>query len=113
METTLPYAWYSDPAILRSEQERIFRGTWQYVGHLGELPGPATFFTSRAGDDDRRPAGAAREERGGSRQLPEVADVLPRAAEDALLLRPEDRRIAVPGVRERRLHSANLATYHA
>ena len=49
MEQTLPYAWYSDPEILRSEQERIFRGTWQYVGHLGELPGPGTFFTTRAG----------------------------------------------------------------
>src|SRR3954451_14387710 len=49
METTLPYSWYSDPEILRSEQERIFRGAWQYVGHLGELPGPGSFFTSRAG----------------------------------------------------------------
>src|SRR6478672_228293 len=49
MEATLPYAWYSDPEILRREQELIFRGTWQYVGHLGELQGPGTFFTTRAG----------------------------------------------------------------
>jgi choline monooxygenase len=49
METTLPYSWYSDPEILRREQERIFRGTWQYVGHLGELGGPGSFFTTRAG----------------------------------------------------------------
>jgi phenylpropionate dioxygenase-like ring-hydroxylating dioxygenase large terminal subunit len=49
VETTLPYAWYSDPEILRREQERVFLGTWQYVGHLGELPGSGTYFTSRAG----------------------------------------------------------------
>ena len=49
MERTLPYAWYSDPEILRREEERIFRGSWHYVGHLGELPEPGTFFTSRAG----------------------------------------------------------------
>src|SRR3954464_3043619 len=49
MEKTLPYAWYSDPEILRREEERIFRGAWQYAGHLGELPAPGTFFTARAG----------------------------------------------------------------
>src|SRR3954447_15469142 len=49
MEATLPYAWYSDPEILRREQQRIFRGTWQYVGHLGELPEPGTFFTTNVG----------------------------------------------------------------
>jgi choline monooxygenase len=49
MESTLPYSWYSDPAVLRLEQERIFRGTWQYVGHLGELQGPGSYFTTRAG----------------------------------------------------------------
>src|SRR3954470_19944240 len=49
MESTLPYAWYTDPEVLRSEQERIFRGAWQYVGHLGELDGPGSYFTARAG----------------------------------------------------------------
>src|SRR5919109_133432 len=49
MERTLPYAWYTDPEILRREQERIFRGSWQYVGHLGELQGPGSYFTTRAG----------------------------------------------------------------
>jgi phenylpropionate dioxygenase-like ring-hydroxylating dioxygenase large terminal subunit len=38
-----------DPEILRREQERIFRGSWQYVGHLGELAGTGSFFTGRAG----------------------------------------------------------------
>jgi phenylpropionate dioxygenase-like ring-hydroxylating dioxygenase large terminal subunit len=49
MEPTLPYSWYSDPETLRLEQERIFRACWQYVGHLGALAGPGSFFTARAG----------------------------------------------------------------
>ena len=49
MERTLPYSWYSDPELLRREQDKIFRSAWQYAGHLGELPEPGTFFTTRAG----------------------------------------------------------------
>src|SRR5579884_1832844 len=49
IEQTLPYAWYVAPEILRREQERIFRGSWQYAGHLGELQGPGSYFTTRAG----------------------------------------------------------------
>ena len=49
MEKTLPYSWYRDPDVLRLEQERIFRGAWQYAGHTGELPEPGTFTTTRAG----------------------------------------------------------------
>ena len=33
--STLPYAWYLDDAVARLEQERIFRRSWQYVGHTG------------------------------------------------------------------------------
>ena len=29
---TLPWDWYTDPAVLRLEQERIFRRSWQYAG---------------------------------------------------------------------------------
>ena len=39
---TTPWAWYRDPAVLEREEDAIFRGTWQYVGVLGEhkvLPG--------------------------------------------------------------------------
>jgi phenylpropionate dioxygenase-like ring-hydroxylating dioxygenase large terminal subunit len=50
MDTTLPWSWYTDPEVLRREQERIFRGTWQYVGHEGELPEPGTFLAARAAD---------------------------------------------------------------
>ena len=49
METTLPYRWYTDPEILRREQERIFRSAWQYAGHTGQLPEPGSFFTASSG----------------------------------------------------------------
>jgi choline monooxygenase len=45
VEKTLPYAWYTDPEILRQEGERIFRAAWQYVGHTGQLPQPGYFAT--------------------------------------------------------------------
>ena len=46
---TVPWSWYSDPAILALEADRIFRGTWQYAGHLGELQGPGSYFASATG----------------------------------------------------------------
>jgi choline monooxygenase len=46
---TVPWSWYSDPAILAHEMERIFRGSWQYAGHLGELQGPGSYFPSATG----------------------------------------------------------------
>ncbi len=49
METTLPYGWYTDPEILRQERERIFRSSWQYVGHTGQLATPGYFSTEAAG----------------------------------------------------------------
>jgi nitrite reductase/ring-hydroxylating ferredoxin subunit len=45
VETTLPYGWYTDPEILRREEERIFRPAWQYVGHSGQLASPGYFAT--------------------------------------------------------------------
>jgi choline monooxygenase len=49
VQTTLPYSWYTDPEVLRREQELIFRTAWQYVGHLGQLPEPGTFFAGHSG----------------------------------------------------------------
>jgi choline monooxygenase len=49
VESTLPYAWYVDPEILRREQERILRPAWQYAGHLGQLPDGPGYFATRAG----------------------------------------------------------------
>jgi phenylpropionate dioxygenase-like ring-hydroxylating dioxygenase large terminal subunit len=47
---TLPASWYSDPEVLRLEQERIFRRTWQYAGVLEQASEPGAFFTCRLGD---------------------------------------------------------------
>ena len=46
---TLPWAWYSDPDVAQRERDRIFGLTWQYVGHLGELDGPGSYFAGHAG----------------------------------------------------------------
>jgi choline monooxygenase len=50
MDSTLEWGWYTDPEVLRREQEAIFRRTWQYVGHIGQAAQPGSFFASRAGD---------------------------------------------------------------
>ena len=47
---TLPWSWYSDPTVLRLEQDRIFARAWQYAGHVGDAPEPASYFSARAGD---------------------------------------------------------------
>ena len=47
---TLPWGWYSDPAVLELERDRIFRRSWQYVGHTGEVAEPGSFATTRVGD---------------------------------------------------------------
>lgn len=42
---TLPSAWYTDPAILPLEKERIFFRTWQWVGSASLVQRPGDFFT--------------------------------------------------------------------
>ena len=46
---SLPWSWYADEPVLRAEQERIFRHTWQYVGHAGQIDEPGSYCTGRAG----------------------------------------------------------------
>jgi phenylpropionate dioxygenase-like ring-hydroxylating dioxygenase large terminal subunit len=46
---SLPWSWYSDPDVLRREQERIFRHTWQYVGHSGSVERVGERFAAWAG----------------------------------------------------------------
>src|SRR5690348_15340568 len=48
VDETLPYGWYTDPEILRREQERIFRPSWHYIGHTGQLAEPG-YFAAQAG----------------------------------------------------------------
>ena len=47
---TLPWSWYSDPAVFELERERIFRRSWQYVGHDGDLPERGSFMATRVAD---------------------------------------------------------------
>ena len=47
---TLPWSWYSDPDLLRLEQERIFRRAWQYAGPAEHVASPGDYFTCRVGD---------------------------------------------------------------
>jgi phenylpropionate dioxygenase-like ring-hydroxylating dioxygenase large terminal subunit len=46
---TLPADWYSDPAVLRLEQERIFTRSWQYAGRSDQAAGAGDFVTCLAG----------------------------------------------------------------
>ena len=46
---TLPWDWYSDPAVLRLERERVFRRTWQYAGRADQVAEPGSYFTCDAG----------------------------------------------------------------
>ena len=48
--TTLPWSWYSDPDLLRLEQERIFRRGWHYAGPAELVAEPGSYLTCRAGD---------------------------------------------------------------
>lgn len=42
---TLPYRLYTDPEVLKEEQEKIFARTWQFVGHVSQIANPGDFFT--------------------------------------------------------------------
>jgi choline monooxygenase len=47
---TLPWSWYTDPDVLRREQERIFRSAWQYVGHEGMVAEHGDQIAAESGD---------------------------------------------------------------
>jgi phenylpropionate dioxygenase-like ring-hydroxylating dioxygenase large terminal subunit len=47
--TSIPWSWYTDPAVLQLEQDRIFRRFWQYVGRTDEVSEPGSFAATRAG----------------------------------------------------------------
>jgi phenylpropionate dioxygenase-like ring-hydroxylating dioxygenase large terminal subunit len=46
---TLPADWYTDPSVLRLEQERIFARSWQYAGRTDLVSEAGSFFTTVAG----------------------------------------------------------------
>jgi choline monooxygenase len=47
---TIPWSWYTDPAVLRLEQERIFRHAWLYVARREEIAERGSFLATQAGD---------------------------------------------------------------
>jgi len=47
---SIPWDWYSDPSVALLEQRAIFRRTWQYAAHAGDLTEPGSFVSTRAGD---------------------------------------------------------------
>jgi phenylpropionate dioxygenase-like ring-hydroxylating dioxygenase large terminal subunit len=47
---TLPYRWYTDPAVLAEERELLFAHRWQYAGHLAQLAEPGSYFTLHVAD---------------------------------------------------------------
>jgi len=47
---SLPSSWYTDPAVVELELERIFRRTWQYVGHAGQLASHGDYLTGYVGE---------------------------------------------------------------
>ena len=48
---TLPYEGYTgaDASVFQREHDRIFLGSWLYVGHTGRVPDPGDFYTTRLG----------------------------------------------------------------
>lgn len=40
---TIPASWYTDPAMLEREMERVFRRTWQYATSLDRLRFPGNY----------------------------------------------------------------------
>src|SRR5262249_325612 len=43
---SVPAAFYTDPGVLQLELERIFRRSWQVVGHCHQVANPGDFFTT-------------------------------------------------------------------
>jgi choline monooxygenase len=44
--TTIPSSWYLEPAFLERERERIFRGSWQWVGRAEDVSRPGDYFAA-------------------------------------------------------------------
>jgi choline monooxygenase len=83
-QATLPWSWYSDPELLRREQERIFRSAWHYAGPAELVAAPGDHLSCRVGDV---PVLVVRDRSGTLRALPNVRRFRPGLeAEGAALL---------------------------
>jgi choline monooxygenase len=59
--STLSAGWYTDPAVLTLERDRIFSRTWQPVGRAAQVAQPGDFFTAEVAG---RPVVVVRDEGG-------------------------------------------------
>src|SRR3954454_13700792 len=48
---SLPASWYTDPAIMNLERERIFLCSWQYVGRTAQVAEMGNYFTGLTGSE--------------------------------------------------------------
>ena len=48
---TIPSSWYTDPEILRFENECVFSKFWQYVGHVAQIKDPGDHFPATVADN--------------------------------------------------------------
>ena len=48
---TLPSRWYTDPAVLEREKEKIFSRAWQLVGRAEQVARPGDYFTAAIADE--------------------------------------------------------------
>jgi len=76
---TLPCGWYTRGEIFAAENERIFRKTWQYVGHVEQVARAGDFFTATLGDI---PAVITRDDQG---KIHAVANVCRHRASEVVL----------------------------
>ncbi|ERI07499.1 rieske [2Fe-2S] domain protein [Aneurinibacillus aneurinilyticus ATCC 12856] len=45
MIKTIPYRLYTEPQVLKEEQEKIFARSWQFVGHSSQVQKQGDYFT--------------------------------------------------------------------
>jgi Rieske 2Fe-2S family protein len=48
---SLDRTFYTDPAVFRTDVERIFLRDWLYAGHASRIPGPGDYFTFEFDDE--------------------------------------------------------------
>lgn len=47
---SLPAVFYTDPDILALEREKVFFQSWQFVGHITDVPAQGAYFTAQIFD---------------------------------------------------------------
>jgi phenylpropionate dioxygenase-like ring-hydroxylating dioxygenase large terminal subunit len=49
---SIPSQYYTDPVLFQQDKEKIFYRTWQYMGHVSELPNSGNYITRRIIDQE-------------------------------------------------------------